>query len=49
VILLVVATEFCILLWGADFLATVVGLSSAAAATTLSLFLVAVVAGRVDR
>jgi MFS family permease len=46
VILLVVSTEFCILLWSADFLATVVGLSRSAAATTLSFFLVAVVVGR---
>jgi MFS family permease len=47
VIVLVVSTEFCIMLWGADFLATVVGLSRAAAATMISLFLVAVIVGRV--
>ena len=46
VVLLVVSIEFCILLWGVDFLATVVGLSRPAAATTLSIFLVAIVLGR---
>ncbi|MDQ5854686.1 MAG: MFS transporter, partial [Chloroflexota bacterium] len=47
VMLLIVSTEFCILLWGADFLATVVGLTRSAAAAALSGFLLAVVVGRI--
>lgn len=47
VMLLIVSTEFCILLWGADFLVTVVGLTRSAAAATLSGFLLAVVVGRI--
>jgi fucose permease len=46
VLLLIVSTEFCILLWGSDFLATVVGLTPSAAAAALSGFLLAVVVGR---
>ncbi len=47
VMLLIVSTEFCLLLWGADFLVTVVGLTPSAAATALSGFLLAVVVGRI--
>ncbi len=47
VMLLIVSTEFCVLLWGAEFLATVVGLTRSAAAAALSGFLLAVVVGRI--
>ena len=46
VMLLIVSTEFCLLLWGADFLATVGGLTRSGAAAALSGFLLAVVVGR---
>ena len=47
VMLLIVSTEFCVLLWGADFLVTVSELTRSAATATLSGFLLAVVAGRI--
>ncbi len=47
VMLLIVSTEFCMLLWGADFLVTVAGLTRSAAAAALSGFLLAVVVGRI--
>ena len=46
VVVLVVAIEFCMVVWGADFLETVVGLSKVNAATAMGLFFVAIVAGR---
>jgi fucose permease len=45
-VVLVVATEFSLIFWGADFLVAA-GLSTSAAATTVSLFLWGMVAGRV--
>lgn len=44
-IVLAVGVEFCLIFWGADFLVSA-GLSTAAAATTVSLFLWGMVAGR---
>ncbi len=44
-IVLAVGVEFCLIFWGADFLVAA-GLSTAAAATTVSLFLWGMVAGR---
>lgn len=38
--------EWCVAYWGADFLATVVGLRAAAAATAMGLFFAAMVLGR---
>jgi hypothetical protein len=45
-VVLVVATEFSLIFWGADFLVAA-GLSTSAAATTVSLFLWGMVAGRI--
>jgi MFS family permease len=45
-VVLVVATEFSLIFWGADFLVAA-GLSTGAAATTVSLFLWGMVAGRI--
>lgn len=47
VIFLGVAIEWCITLWGADFLINETGLSQIGAATTMSLFFLAAVIGRV--
>lgn len=47
VLFLVSAVEWCIAYWGAEFLATVVGLGSATAATAMSIFFVAMAAGRI--
>lgn len=46
VIVLGVAIEWCLIFWGAEFLASVVGFSKAAAATAMSAFFLAMVAGR---
>lgn len=47
VLFLVSAVEWCIAYWGAEFLASVVGLGSATAATAMSIFFVAMAAGRI--
>jgi len=47
VIILSVAIEWCLVFWGAEFLANVIGLPKTAAATAMSVFLLAIVAGRV--
>jgi MFS family permease len=47
VLFLVSAVEWCIAYWGADFLASVVGLAPATAATAMTLFFVAMTGGRV--
>lgn len=47
VIFLLSAVEWCLAYWGADFLASVVGLDKAAAATAMTLFFVAMAGGRV--
>jgi MFS family permease len=47
VAVLVVAAEWCVTIWGADYLKDVVGLSKIVASTTMTLFFVAVVVGRV--
>ncbi len=47
VLFLVGAAEWCVAYWGAEFLATVTGLEPARAATTMSLFFVAMTGGRV--
>ncbi len=46
VVCLVVSVEMCLVIWGADFLETVVGLSKIDASTTLGVFLAAMVVGR---
>ena len=46
VLFLVVAVEWCMVSWGADFLASVVGLHRATAATAMTLFFAAMTAGR---
>ena len=46
VLYLVAAVEWCMAYWGADFLASVVGLDRAAAATAMTLFFVAMAGGR---
>jgi fucose permease len=46
VILMSVAIEWCLLVWGADFLETVVGLSRVNASTAMSAFLLAMLLGR---
>jgi len=46
VIFLLSAVEWCVAYWGADFLDTVVGLEKTAAATAMTLFFVAMAAGR---
>ena len=46
VICLVVSVEMCLVIWGADFLETVVGLSKIDASTTLGVFLAAMLIGR---
>lgn len=46
VLFLVAAVEWCIAYWGADYLDTEVGLDNAAAATAMSVFFLAMVAGR---
>ena len=46
VLFLVSAVEWCMAYWGADFLASVVGLPSATAATAMTLFFVAMAGGR---
>jgi fucose permease len=46
-IFLGVAVEWCLNLWGADFLIAQVGLSQVAASTTMSLFFLSAVVGRV--
>jgi MFS family permease len=46
VLVLTTAVEWCIAYWGADFLASAVGLERAAAATAMTLFFVAMVFGR---
>lgn len=47
VIFLVVSIEWCFLVWGAEYLEKVIGLSKINASTTMSLFLLAMVMGRV--
>jgi MFS family permease len=47
VLFLVSAVEWCLAYWGAEFLATVVGLGSATAATAMSIFFIAMAAGRI--
>lgn len=47
VVIVVVAAEWCLIFWGADFLETVVGLPRTSAATLLTVFWVAYVIGRV--
>jgi MFS family permease len=46
VMFLVASVEWCVAYWGADFLDSVVGLSKASAATAMSIFFAAMVAGR---
>jgi MFS family permease len=46
VLFLVSAVEWCLAYWGADFLASVVGLDRAVAATAMTLFFVAMAGGR---
>jgi fucose permease len=46
VLFLVVAVEWCMVYWGAEFLASVVRLSRATAAITMTLFFVAMAGGR---
>ena len=46
VILLVVAVEMCLLVWSAEFLRSVAGLSDSAAVTALSVFAAAMLIGR---
>lgn len=46
VMFLVASVEWCVAYWGADFLDTVVGLRKASAATAMSIFFAAMVAGR---
>jgi MFS family permease len=46
VLFLVSAVEWCIAYWGADFLASVVGLGRATAATAMTLFFAAMTGGR---
>jgi MFS family permease len=46
VLFLVSAVEWCMAYWGAEFLASVVGLDRAAAATAMTLFFVAMTGGR---
>lgn len=46
VIVLVVAIEWCVIFWGAEFLENAVGLSKVLAATLMALFWVAYVVGR---
>lgn len=47
VIVVSVAIEWCLVFWGAEFLANVVGLPKTAAATAMSAFLLAMVVGRI--
>jgi fucose permease len=47
ILFLVSAVEWCLVYWGAEFLATVVGLPRATAASTMALFFVAMALGRV--
>jgi MFS family permease len=47
VLFLVSAVEWCLAYWGAEFLAAVVGLTRATAASTMALFFVAMALGRV--
>jgi fucose permease len=47
VVYLVVSIEWGLIVWGADFLANVVGLSKTDASTTMSVFLMAMLAGRI--
>jgi MFS family permease len=46
VMFLVASVEWCVAYWGADFLHTVVGFRTSAAATAMSVFFAAMVAGR---
>ena len=46
VLFLVASVEWCVVYWGADFLASVVGLERAAAASAMTLFFVAMAGGR---
>ncbi|HLE29752.1 MAG TPA: MFS transporter [Anaerolineales bacterium] len=46
VVCLVVSIEMCLIVWGADFLENVVGLSKVNAAMTIGVFLAAMVIGR---
>jgi fucose permease len=46
VLFLVASVEWCIAYWGADYLDTEVGLSKSTAATAMSVFFTAMVAGR---
>jgi len=46
VLFLVSAVEWCVAYWGADYLDTEAGLSKASAATAISIFFAAMVAGR---
>jgi len=46
VLFLVASVEWCVIYWGADFLASVVGLERAAAASAMTLFFVAMAGGR---
>jgi fucose permease len=44
---LIVSIEWCLVVWGADYLETVVGLSKVNAATAMSVYLGAILIGRV--
>jgi predicted MFS family arabinose efflux permease len=46
VVVLVVSIEWCVLVWGADYLESVVGLSKLNASTAMGVFLLAVLVGR---
>jgi MFS family permease len=46
VVVLVVSIEWCLVVWGADYLETVIGLSKVNAATAMGVFFVAIVVGR---
>lgn len=46
-LVLAVAAEFCMIFWSADYLETVLGLSKAEAAQAVSIFLAAMIIGRV--
>jgi fucose permease len=48
VIILCVSVEWCLVFWGADFLESSLGLSKVNAATTMSIFFLAMVLGRLS-
>lgn len=47
VAILVISIEWCMVFWGADFLANVAGMSNVDAAGTMTLYFIAIVIGRV--